>query len=237
MTKVSNYDLFNRTPNFNYKKMNHNLDVTKLENPFVQIVWEDFAQNFTQEKIKSVRHYFQKKYNTTNVNVITKSKNNDTDNLLQTVDISFNLLDKNYQLDLIKSFLKSKSNEKSLDKILEFEEIVNNKLISNNDDVRPFKRWDIKNIEFSNFLSYGQNQRLDFDKCSGITVVESTPSNFGGKSVLTVDLLLFLFFNETTKTTKAEEIFNKFTSVDKVNVKGEVEIDGDVYIIIRKIER
>jgi len=237
MTKVSNYDLFNRTPNFNYKKMNHNLEVTKLENPFVQIVWEDFAQNFTQEKIKSVRHYFQKKYNTTNVNVITKSKNNDTDNLLQTVDISFNLLDKNYQLELIKSFLKSKSNEKSLDKILEFEEIVNNKLISNNDDVRPFKRWDIKNIEFSNFLSYGQNQRLDFDKCSGITVVESTPSNFGGKSVLTVDLLLFLFFNETTKTTKAEEIFNKFTSVDKVNVKGEVEIDGDVYIIIRKIER
>jgi len=217
--------------------MNHNLEVTKLENPFVQIVWEDFAQNFTQEKIKSVRHYFQKKYNTTNVNVITKSKNNDTDNLLQTVDISFNLLDKNYQLELIKSFLKSKSNEKSLDKILEFEEIVNNKLISNNDDVRPFKRWDIKNIEFSNFLSYGQNQRLDFDKCSGITVVESTPSNFGGKSVLTVDLLLFLFFNETTKTTKAEEIFNKFTSVDKVNVKGEVEIDGDVYIIIRKIER
>ena len=237
MTKVSNYDLFNRTPNFNYKKMNHNLEVTKLENPFVQIVWEDFAQNFTQEKIKSVRHYFQKKYNTTNVNVITKSKNNDTDNLLQTVDISFNLLDKNYQLELIKSFLKSKSNEKSLDKILEFEEIINNKLISNNDDVRPFKRWDIKNIEFSNFLSYGQNQRLDFDKCSGITVVESTPSNFGGKSVLTVDLLLFLFFNETTKTTKAEEIFNKFTSVDKVNVKGEVEIDGDVYIIIRKIER
>ena len=127
MTIVSNYDLFNRTPNFNYKKMNHNLDVSKLENPFVQIVWEDFAQNFTQEKIKSVRHYFQKKYNTTNVNVITKSKNNDTDNLLQTVDISFNLLDKNYQLELIKSFLKSKSNEKSLDKILEFEEIVNNK--------------------------------------------------------------------------------------------------------------
>ena len=85
MTKVSNYDLFNRTPNFNYKKMNHNLDVTKLENPFVQIVWEDFAQNFTQEKIKSVRHYFQKKYNTTNVNVITKSKNNDTITL--TIDL------------------------------------------------------------------------------------------------------------------------------------------------------
>ena len=146
-------DLFNPPIEFNYKIMNSELEFETFDNPYVQVVWDDYAEIFTQEKIKSVRHYFQKKYNTTNVNVITKSKNNDTDNLLQTVDISFNLLDKNYQLELIKSFLKSKSNEKSLDKILEFEEIVNNKLISNNDDVRPFKRWDIKNIEFSNFLS------------------------------------------------------------------------------------
>jgi hypothetical protein len=147
-------DLFNPPIEFNYKIMNSELEFETFDNPYVQVVWDDYAEIFTQEKIKSVRHYFQKKYNTTNVNVITKSKNNDTDNLLQTVDISFNLLDKNYQLELIKSFLKSKSNEKSLDKILEFEEIVNNKLISNNDDVRPFKRWDIKNIEFSNFLSF-----------------------------------------------------------------------------------
>jgi hypothetical protein len=48
---------------------------------------------------------------------------------------------------------------------------------------------------------------------------------------------LFLFFNETTKTTKAEEIFNRFTDKDSVVVKGEVTIDGEDYIIIRKIER
>ena len=39
-------------------------------------------------------------------------------------------------------------------------------------------------------------------------------------TVLTVDLLLFLFFNETTKTTKAEEVFNRFTNRDKVSLKG-----------------
>lgn len=56
-------------------------------------------------------------------------------------------------------------------------------------------------------------------------------------TVLTVDLLLFLFFNETTKTTKAEEIFNRFTDKNKVGVKGEIVIDGDEYVIIRNIER
>jgi DNA repair exonuclease SbcCD ATPase subunit len=46
-----------------------------------------------------------------------------------------------------------------------------------------------------------------------------------------------LFFNETTKTTKAEEIFNRFTNKDKVYVKGEITIDGEDYIIVRNIER
>jgi len=56
-------------------------------------------------------------------------------------------------------------------------------------------------------------------------------------TVLSVDLLLFLFFNETTKTSKAEEIFNRFTDKNKVSVKGEVLIDGEEYIILRTLER
>jgi DNA repair exonuclease SbcCD ATPase subunit len=78
---------------------------------------------------------------------------------------------------------------------------------------------------------------IDFDKCEGITVVESDPPNFGGKTVLTVDLLLFLFFNTTTKTQKAEEIFNRFTDKNKVSVRGDILIDGEEYIIARQIER
>jgi DNA repair exonuclease SbcCD ATPase subunit len=114
---------------------------------------------------------------------------------------------------------------------------VENRMMENEVEVTPFKRWYIKKIEFSNFLSYGEDQVIDFDKCNGITVVESDPPNFGGKTVLTVDLLLFLFFNTTTKTQKAEEIFNRFTDKNVVSVKGDIIIDGEEYIIARKIER
>ena len=228
-------DLFNPAIEFNYKIMNKELEFETLDNPYVQVVWDDYAENFTQEKIKSVRHYFQKKYNTTNVNVITKTKV--SDDVTHTVDISFNILDKNYQSELVKSYLTSKSLEKYFDEVIHLDGIVDNKLLVNNSEVTPFKRWFIKNIEFSNFLSYGENQKLDFEKCDGISVVESNPPNFGGKTVLTVDLLLFLFFNETTKTSKAEEVFNRFTDKNKVSVKGEIIIDGDEYIIIRNIER
>jgi DNA repair exonuclease SbcCD ATPase subunit len=228
-------DLFNPPIEFNYTIMIKDLDITSFDNPYLQIVWEDYAENFTQEKIKSVRHYFQKKYNTTNVNVITKTKV--ADDTTHTVDISFNILDENYQLELVRSFLESKGNMEHYDDIYQLNSIVDNKLLQDQTDATPFKRWYIKNIEFSNFLSYGENQKIDFEKCDGITVVESNPPNFGGKTVLTVDLLMFLFFNETTKTSKAEEIFNRFTDRNKVAVKGEITIDGEEYIILRNIER
>jgi len=229
-------DLFNPPRLYNYNIMIKDLDFSKFENPSIQVVWEDFQENFTQDKIKSVKHYFQKKYNTTNVNVLTKVKNVDQETM-QTVDVSVNITDTNYQLDLLKKFLESKNYEKSLDKVLELNRMVENKMEEGNVDITQFKKWYIRNIEFSNFLSYGENQRLDFDKLNGLVVVESNPPNFGGKTVLTVDLLMFLFFNETTKTSKAEEIFNRFTDKDSVVVKGEITIDGEDYIILRKIER
>jgi len=212
------------------------LDFSKFETPTIQVVWDDLPENFTQDKIKSVKHYFQKKYNTTNVNVLTKVKNVEKDTM-QSIDVSVNISDANYQLDLLKKFLESKGYENYHENILLINRMVENKMLEKQEESTQFKKWYIRNIEFSNFLSYGENQRLDFDSLNGIVVIESNPPNFGGKTVLSVDLLMFLFFNETTKTTKAEEIFNRFTNKDKVTVKGEVTIDGEDYIIIRTIER
>ena len=229
-------DLFNPPRLFNYNIMIKDLDFSKYENPTIQVVWEDLQENFTQDKIKSVKHYFQKKYNTTNVNVLTKAKNVESDTM-QSIDVSVNVTDSNYQLDLLKKFLESKGYTNYTEDILGINRMVENRMKEDETETTQFKKWYIRNIEFSNFLSYGENQRVDFDKCNGVVVVESDPPNFGGKTVLSVDLLLFLFFNETTKTTKAEEIFNRFTDKDSVVVKGEVTIDGEDYIILRKIER
>ena len=229
-------DLFNPPKTFNYKIMVKDLEFSKFENPPIQVVWEDISENFTQDKIKSVKHYFQKKYGSTNVNVITKVKNIQEDTM-QSVDVSVNIMDTNYQTDLLKQFLKSKGYENRIDEVMSINRMVENKMSESEDETSSFKKWYIKNIEFSNFLSYGDNQRIDFDKCNGITVVESNPPNFGGKTVLSVDLLMFLFFNETTKTSKAEEIFNRFTDKNSVVVKGEIIIDGEEYIIVRNIER
>ena len=229
-------DLFNPPKLYNYEIMIKDLDFSMFENPIIQVVWEDLPENFTQDKLKSVKHYFSKKYNTTNVNVLTKAKNVETE-ITQSIDVSVNINDAQYQLELITNYLKSKGHEDKSEDVLAINKMVENRMSGDEENQAQFKKWYIRNIEFSNFLSYGENQRLDFDKLSGIVVVESDPPNFGGKTVLTVDLLMFLFFNETTKTTKAEEIFNRFSNKDKVHVKGEITIDGEDYVIIRNIER
>jgi DNA repair exonuclease SbcCD ATPase subunit len=229
------WDLFNPIPEFKYNNMIKDIDVESLDNPYIQVIWEDYGDNFTQERIKSVKSYFQKKYNSNNVNVVTKLKSEDS--VQQTIDVSVNIMDRNYQMELIKSLLEQKGYDKYYDNIINIDSIVENRMLANDSDLTPFKKWYIKRIEFSNFLSYGENQVLDFDKCNGITVVESDPPNFGGKTVLTVDLLLFLFFNTTTKTQKSEEVFNRFSDSNVVSVKGDIIIDGEEYIIARKVER
>ena len=105
--------------------MTHKLDVTKLENPYIQVVWEDTAENFTQERIKSVRSYFSKKYNSTNVNVLTKVKT--TDEVQQTVDVSVNIMDRNYQLELLKELLNQKGQEKLYDDVVKLDGVVESK--------------------------------------------------------------------------------------------------------------
>ena len=232
----SQLNLFNNKKEYNYDIMIKEVDFSKFENPSIQVTWEDVPENFTQDKLKSIKYYFQKKYNTQNVNVLTKAKNVQNEDE-QTIDVSMNIMDTNYQNDLLRQFLVAKNYEDYTERVLNHNKIVENKMQENETEISVFKKWYIKNIEFSNFLSYGQNQKIDFEKCNGINVIESNPPNFGGKTVLSVDLLLFLFFNETTKTTKAEEIFNRFTTIDNVSVKGEIIIDGEEYVILRNIER
>ena len=215
--------------------MTHKLKTDDLTNPHIQVVWEDTPENFTQERIKRVRTYFQKKYSSTNVNVVTKVKS--TEGELQSIDVSMNILDENYQRELIVKFLDNNGFKEFSDDVLKLDDSVENVISADKAEVTPFKKWYIKKIDFSNFLSFGDGQILDFDKIKGISTVESNPPNFGGKTVLTVDLLLFLFFNQTTKTSKSEEIFNRFRNKDKVTVRGEVLIDGEEYIIVREVTR
>ena len=205
----------------------------ELVNPFIKVIWEDTPENFTQEKIKRLKSYFKKKYNSERVNVLTRVTGINAPNSPQ--EVTENVIDKEYQKKLVKQFLKEQDVKIDWDKFVRLDNRVESNI--QEEDNTANKKWFVKWIEFSNFLSFGEDNKIDFTRYPGITAIDSNPTNFGGKTTLTVDLLLFLFFNVTTKSSKAIEVFNRFTDKNRVLVCGEVEIDGDSFIIERGVIR
>ena len=207
-------------------------------NPHIKVTWADTSESFTPEKIKSVKEYFKQKYNTRFVKVITKIVDESSDAVLKSLEVSDSILEPEYQKKLMKDFLKENDIKVNIDYIDRLDNKVNEELFQKEESRVKYNRWYIKTIEFDNFLSFGKGNKIDFTELDGITVVESTPRNFGGKTTATVDLLLFLFFNTTTKATKNSEIFNRFLKDSSyVKAKGVISIDGDDYIIERTISR
>lgn len=205
--------------------------------PFIKVTWKDSPENFTNEKLKRVKAYFQQKYNTKHVQIITKSDGYEHDTKLKSLDVSENITDSNHQKKLMKDFINENKISVDWDKIDRLDNKVNEKILLNSENKVKYNKWYIRRIEFSNFLSYGENNAINFNDIQGLTVIESTPKNFGGKSTASVDLLMFLFFNSTTKTKTNADIFNKFTDSDEVLVKGYINIDNEDYVIERKLTR
>jgi len=206
-------------------------------NSFIKVEWEDVVENFTPERIKRVKTYFQKKYDTTHVQVITKTLASSKDTRLKTLEVSDSILDPQYQKVLMKDFLSENKINVSWEMVDRLDTRVNSEIDKNKQNTVRYNKWFIKKVEFSNFLSFGKDNSIVFTELDGITVIESTPRNFGGKSTSSVDLLMFLFFNSTTKTKTNSEIFNKFTEDDEVSVKGYLTIDGEDYVISRTLTR
>jgi DNA repair exonuclease SbcCD ATPase subunit len=209
----------------------------KYNNPFIKVTWEDNPENFTPEKIRRVKSYFQDKYKTKSIQVITKSLIDKSNIKLESLEASDNILDQQYQKNLMKDFIKENNITTKWELLDRLDNRVNGEIDKLNENKVRYNKWYVKKIQFSNFLSFGDGNEIDYTELDGITVIESTPKNFGGKSTSSVDLLMFLFFNSTTKTKTAGEIFNRFTDKDEVLVKGEITIDGDDYVIERKLVR
>lgn len=203
----------------------------------VRVVWEDAPENYTKDRVKRIEQYFAQKYSVDKVQVVFKPKKVETAYGEVEMSIIDNVMDINYQRKLFKEWLDGNKIEVDWDRLLRLDDKVNDKLKQQRDIEYRYRNWYIKELEWDNFLSYGDGNKLSFDNLKGINVISSNPANQGGKTALSVDLLLFLFFNQTTRTKIVAQIFNKFRDSNTVRVKGKINIDGGDYIIERILTR
>jgi hypothetical protein len=166
------------------------------KNPFIKVEWEDTPENLTQERIKRVKEYFKKKYNAIDVKVITYVSSNNSNTKLKSLEVTDNILDPQYQKILVKYFIKENNIDIKWEMIDRLDNKVNGEIDKITQNKVRFNKWDVKKIEFSNFLSFGDNNVIDFTELDGITTVESTPKNFGGKCV-DEETMVDIEFDET----------------------------------------
>ena len=202
-----------------------------------RVIWEDNPENYTQERAKRIAKYFIEKYGNPNVQVVFKPKKVTTENGEVEMTVADNVMDVNYQRKLFKEWLANNAVDVDWDRLLRLDDKVNEKLSQQRETDYRYRNWYIKELEWSNFLSYGEGNKISFKELEGITVITSEPLNMGGKTTLALDVLLFLFFNTTTKGTTASKMFNLFSDKNEVSVKGRVVIDGVDYIIERTVTR
>ena len=204
----------------------------------IRVIWEDKSENYTQERQKRIAKHISEKYNNPNVQVIFKPKKVLNGDGEVEMNVSDSVMDTNYQKKLFKEWVKNNKVDVDLDRLMRLDDKVNEKLSQQRETDYRYRNWYIKELEWSNFLSYGDGNKISFKELEGITVITSDPLNMGGKTTLALDVLLFLFFNKTTKGNTALKMFNLFREdKDEVIVKGKIGIDGVDYIIERTVTR
>ena len=120
------------------------MEIDKLENPFIKVTWEDIPENFTQERIKRVRSYFQNKYNSKNVTVLTKGVDRKSGNELD-IDLEQNVMDPVYQRNLMSQFVMANDMGVDIDLLKRLDDKVNAKIADEVEVDTKYKRVYIKN--------------------------------------------------------------------------------------------
>jgi DNA repair exonuclease SbcCD ATPase subunit len=207
----------------------------------IRVDWQDYPENRTLETINRVKTYFSEKYGLSKtsikINFIPIIKNSAGKVVDITDGLIDNIMDTAYQRNLFNEWVKLNDIDINFDRLCRLDDKVNDVLVNLGEEDIRYRRWSISKLWIDNFLSFGNDNVIEYNSLKGLTVVNSLPANQGGKTIFSIDSLLFLFFGKTTKTDTAIEIFNTFTNKDEVIVGGQINIDGEEYIIERKLVR
>ena len=206
----------------------------------IKVYWDDRPENYSKEAKNRICNHFAKKYgvNKGNIDVIYRPvKFTESGDAIEINGATIeNIMDTNYQRELMREWVKREDKKVDFDRILKLDDKINGELNLEDNSVQH-NSWSIKWLMINNFLSFGEENYLPFNKLKGLNVVNSLPANQGGKTTLTIDSLKFLLHGNTTKTDKNEEIFNQYSDKNDLVVRGMIDIANEEIIIERKMKR
>ena len=206
----------------------------------VAVKWNVHQTNYTKELEKSIISLMAKKYEIPEKNISVETNYTVSDNscIIDSNDTQ-NIYDPKFQHELMKQFIEiNKLDDIDFNEIIKIDSQINS--LIDYDSYGKSKKYTIKWVKWSNFLSYGPDNYFDFTNLHGLVLLNGEPANKSGKSTFAYDLLHFLLFGKTN-TNKAKtlgELFNNYLpDARTIDVEGCICIDGEDYIIKRTLTR
>ena len=144
-----------------------------------------------------------------------------------------NLRDPAIQEELIQEYLKDFQPENDLlERVLKLNSKYNSAL-EQEEEVNRNINWKLESFEWDNLFNYGEGNKIDFNKLSGIVGIFG--KNYSGKSSI-IDGLLYTLFNSTSKNERKNlNIINQNKEFCQGHIK--IGIGNKTYTISRNSEK
>lgn len=210
----------------------------------VNIKWKVLSIDYSHEAEDNIKAKFAAKYGISKEHITVEpifiSKDKDGNVVEFTNEIIYDVQNPKFQQSLFKPYLEERDIQNyDFDKLIEIDNQVNSNI--NYEVYEKSRQYTIKWIKWSNFMSYGDNNFVDFTNFKGIVHLCSNPANQGGKTAFSLDLLRFLLFGKVTSRQDdwtLAKAFNDFRpEATEVVVEGCINIDGVDYIVKRTLTR
>lgn len=206
----------------------------------IKVEWTTSVYDYTKENEKKIISSFSKKYGVPkeNVTVHTKFVNPKTgeDETVSANEAITNINDTEFQRKLFRDFASEKGIECDFDAIFEIDSKINS--LMDYDKYEKKATYSFEWIRWSNFLSYGEDNYINFNDIKGLVLLSSDPANQGGKTNFAVDLPHFIQYGVTGKTDVQADIFNRYRpECTDVTVECCIKKDGAYYVIRRTLSR
>jgi hypothetical protein len=163
--------------------MQKKLEIGQLSK--VEVQWNVRPVDYSTEKADEIRSKMALKYGIPkknvyiNANFIKKNSNGETE--IATADVVQNIQDPKFQQELFKKYLDENNiTDYDFNAILNIDNTLNS--IIDYSVYDKFRRYKIEWVRWSNFLSYGENNFIDFNDLNGLVLLKSEPANQGGKT-------------------------------------------------------
>ena len=192
------------------------------------------SSNISPMMLKAACDHAQAKWEPYSVSFVNNGTNQSSSTSLIGKSVkSENLRDIAVQEKYIKEYTKDLNlTDEVMDKILELNKKYNQQ-VEEAEEVSRNVIWKIKEITWDNLFNYGEKNKVNFDKLSGLVGIFG--KNYSGKSSI-IDSLLFNIFNTTSKgERKNVHVINQNKDYAKCKIK--IEAGNDSYQVTRNLNK